>query len=407
MNKTTKSPQNNKIPELEFIALMAFLMSNVAFTIDAILPALTDIGTALNVVDDNRMQLVVTMVFLGLGLGELVFGTLSDSFGRKPIVYVGVSVFILASVLIVFALTLEIFLLCRVLQGIGLSAARSVSIAIIRDTYAGDRMARIMSFIITVFILVPMLAPLLGQFILERFNWQAIVYFQLIFIGATLLWFALRQRETLPKDKRVVLNKYLFINGLKQFVEQRQAVIYTFIAGIIQGSFITYLGSSQQIFQIQYGMLEEFPYIFGGLAFAFGISTFLNGFLVVKYGMLKLINASLYVFLATSLTYILLFMNSENPQLAILIGFLFIQFLSFGFIFGNLSSLAMQPIGHIAGIGAAIYSFISILTAVGVAYFIGKFIDDKALPIFIGFFILGIVAFILIRFSKVKVRKVG
>jgi len=198
--------QNGKkgIKEFEFVALMAFLMSNVALSIDAVLPALPDIGLSLEVANTNHLQLIIFMMFLGLGLGEIVFGTLSDSYGRKPIVYIGVSVFVLASFLIVWAPSLEVLLIGRVIQGIGLSAARSVSIAIIRDTYHGERMARIMSFIMTIFILVPMVAPLLGKFILEAYNWQAIFYFQLLFVGVTIIWFRLRQRETLAKDKRAL-----------------------------------------------------------------------------------------------------------------------------------------------------------------------------------------------------------
>jgi DHA1 family bicyclomycin/chloramphenicol resistance-like MFS transporter len=402
MNQTTDSSPKSGIREFEFIALMAFLMSNVALSIDAILPALPEIGLALEVTDSSQLQLVVVMIFLGLGLGELVFGTLSDSFGRKPIVYIGVGVFTIASLVVVFAPSLEIFLIGRVFQGIGLSAARSVSIAIIRDTYDGDRMARIMSFIMTIFILVPMIAPMLGQLILEYYNWQTIFYLQLLFIGITIVWFALRQRETLAKEKKIPISKSLFINGVKEFFRHKQSVIYTFISGIIQGSFIAYLSSSQQIFQVQYGMVEEFPLIFGGLAFSFGMASLLNGFLVVKYGMLKLVNSSLYIFVGCSLTYILIFGTASNPSLTTLLSFLFFQFLSLGFIFGNLSSLTMQPIGHIAGVGAATYSFISILVAVTIAIFVGQFIKTTVMPMFIGFFIAGVISFILIRIVKIR-----
>lgn len=400
MNNTSNLEGKSNIKEFEFIALMAFLMSNVAFAIDAILPALPNIGLALEVTDSNQLQLVVTMIFLGLGLGELVFGTLSDSFGRKPIVYVGVTLFILASILTVFAPSLEIFLLGRILQGIGLSAARSVSIAVIRDTYDGDRMARIMSFIMTVFMLVPMVGPLLGQLILEHYNWQSIFYFQLGFISLTLIWFSVRQRETLTEDKRIPMSKYLFSNGLKEFFKHKQSVTYTIVSGIIQGSFIVYLGSAQQIFDKQYGMIEAFPLIFGGLAFSFGIATLLNGFLVMKYGMLKLVSWSLSLYVISSLSYIVLFGTVVNPSVVMLIGFLFVQFLALGFIFGNLSALTMQPIGHIAGIGAAIYSFTSILIAVSIAILIGSFIEKTAVPLFIGFLIAGMISIGLIRFVR-------
>lgn len=403
MTKTANVPKGSNIKTFEFIALMAFLMSNVALSIDAILPALLDIGLALNVSDNNQLQLIVTMIFLGLGLGEIVFGTLSDSFGRKPIVYIGVSVFVLASLLIVFAPSLEVFLFGRVLQGVGLSAARSVSVAIIRDTYQGDAMARIMSFIMTIFILVPMLAPLLGQFILNAYNWQAIFYFQLIFIGITMVWFWQRQRETLTKDKRISFSKHLFTNGLKEFKKYKRSIIFTIISGIIQGGFIAYLSAAQQIFQVQYEMVEAFPYIFGGLAFSIGFSTLVNGFLVVKYGMLKLVQVSFYIFTISALTYICVIGSTTNPTLAILITFLVFQFIPIGFIFGNLSALTMQPLGHIAGIGAAIYSSSSMLIAVITAIFIGQFIENTAFPLFMGFLIIGLIAIILLQLIRRKI----
>ncbi len=388
------------IKEPEFVALMAFLMSNVALSIDTVLPALPDIGLSLQVSASNDLQLIIFMIFLGLGVGELVFGTLSDSFGRKPIVYIGVGIFIVSSFLIVWASSLEMLLIGRFIQGIGLSAARSVSIAIIRDTYEGDRMARIVSFIMTIFILVPMIAPLLGQLILETYNWQAIFYFQLFFISITIIWFWLRQQETLTKEKRITFSKHLFANGLKEYLRHKNTVIYTVTSGLIQGTFIAYLGSAQQIFQGQYQMIDEFPYIFGGLAFGMGISSLLNASLVIKYGMLKLVNLSLYLFFISALIYILLFSNDSNPALILLIIFLLIQFLAMGFIFGNLSALAMHPIGHIAGIGAAIFSFISMSLGVAVAILIGKFIQDTAVPLFVGFLLSGVVSIVLIRYIQ-------
>ena len=402
MNTTSQSITKKGLSELEFIALMAFLMSNVAFAIDAVLPALADIGLALEVSDNNQLQYIVTFLFLGLGLGELLFGTLSDSFGRKPIVYIGVGIFILASFIVVFAPSLEIFLLGRFIQGIGLSASRSVSIAIIRDTYRGDKMARIMSFIMTIFMLIPMLAPLLGQVILNSYNWQAIFYFQLFFISITIVWFGFRQKETLIESKRIPISKGLFIDGLKEYFRYKTTIMYMAIAGIVQGTFIAYLSASQQVFQIQYGLVNEFVYIFGGLALAMGFSSLLNGIFVEKYGMLKLVNISLYGFTFSALIYILLFGINTNPSVAVLIAFLAIQFLFIGLVFGNLSALAMQPIGHIAGIGAAIYNFISLFLAVIVATLIGMFIKNTAVPLFIGFFLSGIFSIVSIQQTNQK-----
>ena len=386
--------------EYEFVALMAFLMSNVALCIDTILPALPDLGAALKVSQINHLQGVITMVFLGLGIGELLFGTLSDSFGRKPIVATGVGVYVAASMIIVVAPSLEMVLLGRFLQGVGLAAARSVCIAIIRDTYVGDQMARTMSFIMGVFILVPMVAPLIGQLILDAFHWQAIMHFQVIFIGLTMIWFWFRQRETLQKENRLVFSPNIFARGFRTFFQNEGTVLYTLIAGVVQGSFFSYLSASQQIFQGQYLMVEEFPYIFGGLAIAIGISSVLNGSLVLRFGMLRLVQFSLALSVISSLCYVLLFLNAQNPPLWIFLSFLAVQFLVLGFMFGNLAALAMHPLGSIAGIGAAIFSFLSMSLAVVVAYIIGHFIDQTVMPLMMGFLLCNLVGLFLLNLRR-------
>ncbi len=398
---------NGSTSQLEFIALMAFLMSNVALSIDAILPALTNIGYTINTTEDASLQLIITMIFLGLGVGQLIFGTFSDSFGRKPIIYVGVGLFVVASLICIFAPDIETMLLGRMLQGIGLSAPRTISVSIVRDSYTGDNMARIMSFITVIFILIPMVAPLLGQFILDNFNWQAIFYFQLIFVVVTIVWFWFRQEETLSKADRILFTRRLFIDGTLEFFRHKSSVIYTIISGFIMAAFMVYLSASQQIFQEQYNMVDEFPYIFAALAFVIGISTFINGSMVIKYGMKKLVGWALYLFSITSLIYIIVFSTSSNPGLLTVMMFLFIQFLSVGFLFGNLSALAMQPIGHIAGIGAALNGFISTVMAVPLAIVMGKFISTSVLPLFTGFFICGIVGILLLKLVRNDISMSG
>lgn len=392
------------ISELEFIAMMAFLMSNVALSIDGILPGLADIGVALNHTNSNDLQGIITMIFLGLGIGQLFFGTLSDSLGRKPIVYAGVITFSLATIIVVNATSLEMMLFGRFIQGVGLSAPRSVSVSIIRDLYKGDNMARIMSFITVIFILVPMIAPILGQWILDVFYWQAIFYFQMIFTIVTVIWFALRQRETVTDGNRLKLTKSLFLDGAKEFFKHRDTVVYTIISGFMTGSFMVYLSTSKQIFQDQYGMVSEFVYIFGGISFFLGLATFFNGSIVIRYGMKKLATIALYTFTFSALSYCLLFFSSSNPSIYIIMAFIATQFLCIGFIFGNVRALAMQPIGHIAGVGASLNGFISTIMAVPIAVYIGHFIDTTALPLFIGFLSCGLISiaclYLLKHFKK-------
>jgi len=386
--------------QIEFILLMACLMSIVALSIDTILPALKPIGLSIGTVNQNENQLLITMIFLGLGLGQLIFGPISDSFGRKPVVYIGFAVFMLASFLCIAAPNIEIMVVGRILQGIGLSASRSISIAMIRDRFEGDYMAKIMSFVVTIFILVPIIAPTLGKFLLDNYGWESIFYSQLLFGIVVLCWFWKRQPETLPPAYKKKFSMAIFINGSKEFIKYRSAVIFTLISGLATGSFMVFLSTSQHIFEVQYGLVDQFPYIFGALAFSVGVATFTNGTLVVRFGMKKLVTIFSIVFSLTSLLYISIFYGETNPSISILILFLALQFFSVGFLFGNVRSLAMQPLGHIAGIGAAINGFISTIMAVPIAAFIGSFVETTALPLFIGFAACGLGSLLLLLFVK-------
>jgi len=393
--------QKSRLGQFEFIALMASLMSVVALAIDALLPALELIGFSLGTVQASDNQLIIIMIFLGLGVGPLFFGPISDSLGRKPIVYMGFAIFIIASFICVFATSLEMMIAGRILQGIGLSAPRTISIAMVRDSYSGDHMARIMSFITVVFLLVPIVAPAIGKFVLDHYNWQVIFYIQLIFSLLVSFWFWKRQPETLPSENRIPFTRHIFLDGIKELLKYKSTLGFTLISGFITGSFIVYLSGSQQIFQQQYGLVDEFPYIFAGLAISVGTATFLNGTLVLKFGMEKLVTIALFSFFGIPLLYIILFYNASNPDIIILLTFFALQFFAIGFLFGNLRALAMQPVGHIAGIGAAITGFISTLMAVPISTYIGKFIEGTALPLFVGFLICGLLSIFILLFVKI------
>lgn len=383
---------NENTFKFEFVALMASLMSIVALSIDALLPGLPAIGNDLGVTNTNDNQLLITMIFLGLGFGQLIFGPLSDSFGRKPIVYIGFIVFIIASFICLTTKSFEMMILGRVLQGVGLSSPRTLSIAIIRDCYSGNYMAKIVSIVVMVFILVPVIAPALGQLVLNFYSWHSIFYINLIYGLLIMLWFWKRQPETLDREHRIKFTSSLFIDGVKEFVKYRDAIAFTFVSGFITGSFMVYLSTSQQIFEQQYNLADLFPYIFASLAISVGLATYLNSVLVVKYGMWKIayLAAAAYAFI--SLAYVVIYWSGTNPSIEILLGFFAIQFFSVGFLFGNLRALAMQPLGHIAGIGAAINGFVSTVMAVPIANYIGSFVTNSVLPLFIGFSLFGVLS---------------
>jgi len=389
--------------EFEFVALMASLMSIVALSIDALLPALPDIGNALGVVNSNDNQMLITMIFLGLGFGQLIFGPLSDSFGRKPIVFIGFLIFVAATIVCVSSNSFEVMIAGRILQGIGLASPRTLSIAMIRDSYSGDFMAKILSIVVMVFILVPVIAPSLGQFLLHYYNWKSIFYVNLLFGVIIIVWFWKRQEETLEHANRIKFTPSLFLDGTKEFWKHKNAVAFTLISGFIMGSFMVYLSTAQQIFQVQYKLADKFPYIFASLAIAVGLATFLNSRYVIRFGMWRIAYAGTIAFCFISLLYVALFWSRDNPSIEILITFFALQFFAIGFLFGNLRSLAMQPLGHIAGIGAAINGFISTVMAVPIANYIGSFVSNSVLPLFIGFSVFGILS--LLIFIRLKLSK--
>lgn len=370
-------------------------MAIVALSIDALLPALPDIAKDLGVTDVSKNQLLITMIFLGLGFGQLIFGPLSDSFGRKPIIYVGFVLFVLASILCVSTSSFELMIVGRILQGVGLAAPRTISIAMVRDSYSGDYMAKVMSFVVMIFILVPVIAPTLGQFLITFYDWHSIFYVNLIFGLGVMFWFWKKQPETHLKENRTKLTPQLFIAGVKEFYTHKDAVAYTIISGLITGSFMVYLSTSQQIFEYQYNLADLFPYIFASLAVSVGFATFLNSALVLRFGMKKIAFTAAICFSIVSVLYVILFSSGINPDLSVLVIFFVLQFTAIGFLFGNLRSLAMEPVGHIAGVGAAVNGFFSTIMAVPIASFIGSFVMESVLPLFIGFSICGIISVIL------------
>lgn len=390
----------NQKPNFEFVALMASLMSIVALAIDALLPAISDIGIAIKSEDPTVNQLLITMIFLGLGVGQLFFGPLSDSYGRKPIVYIGFIVFAVASVICLFAPNIEIMVVGRIFQGIGLSAPRTITISIIRDSYKGDYMAKVMSFVVAFFILIPVVAPAIGKLILDEFGWEAIFYVQLFFGLLVAIWFWKRQKETLKPEYKIPFSARVFIDGTKEFLKYKETIAFTMISGLVTGAFLVYLSASQHIFENQYELKEAFPYIFAGLAVSIGLSTFLNGTLVLRFGMRKLSFMALCTFCIIALLYVIIFWGTPNPNIYILVTFLFGQFFCLGFMWGNFRSIAMEPIGHIAGIGAAINGFVSTLLSIPIATLIGYFVDDTVWPMFLGLALCGLGSFIVFMMSK-------
>ena len=380
----------------EFIALMAFSMSLVALSIDAMLPAFPEMAMSLHVPNANDVQLVISLLFVGLALGQLFYGPISDSIGRKPAMYIGFGIFILGSLLSMTAADFQQMLAGRFLQGVGAAGPRIVALALIRDRFRGSSMARVMSFVMTVFILVPMLAPALGQAILLFASWRVIFGVFVFLAMLTLTWLALRQPETLPGDLRRPFTLRGIKAGFQIVLSNRITMAYTFVTGCVSGAFFGYLNVSQQIFQGQYGVGNKFALYFALLAFAVGIASLLNGGLVMRFGMHFLANWAMRGMLLLSVVFLVaVWFTGGHPALWLFILICLLLFFCIGVLFGNLNSIAMEPLGHVAGTGAAVIGSISTLVAVLLGLVIGRAYDGSLFPMAIGFVILSTVSLLL------------
>lgn len=390
----------------EFVALMAMMMSLTALSIDAMLPALTQIGTDLGVTEANDNQLIIATLFLGLAIGQLFYGPLSDAFGRKPGVYVGLVFFTAGCLVSIFAATLPVMLVGRALQGFGLSGTRTISVAIVRDRFKGDQMAQVMSFVMATFILVPCIAPFLGQGILYIAHWSYIFWTILGLGFALFVWFHTRQQETLPKDKRIKFQRRMMLVAAKEVFTTRTSMCYTLAAGFISSAFVGFLNSSQQIFQVQFELKDDFPLFFALVALSVGIASFVNGRMVLKHGMKKMVNwAALGVFFFSSLFLVIMLGFMPTPSLLLFMIYLCATVFCTGILFGNLNSLAMEPLGHIAGMGAAIVGSVSTFISVPFGTYIGMCYNGTVLPLVVGFSIFGLLTIIVVRVSGKQAGK--
>lgn len=379
-------PTRKSITAGEFIALLALLISLTALSIDAMLPALGMIGKTLGVQETNDTQLIVSLFILGMVAGELLFGAVADAYGRRPAILLGLFIYTLGTVLALAANSLTLLLAGRIIQGIGVAGPKIGARALIRDQYEGAAMARVMSLIMMIFILVPMIAPAYGQILLLSFGWRAI--FAAFLVQALLLaiWFYFRQAETLPTSQRIPLSLSNIVQNLYRLIQHRQVLGYTLIAGLIFGMQVVYLGTAQTMFADFYQIEREFPLYFALLASAIGLASWINTRLVLHIRLHSIVQFALLGMLTSS---VLLagvgWLYAGIPPLSYFMGLCFILFACLGLLFGNINVLAMQPVKRIAGLGAAFIASFSSLVAVLVALLIGRFYDGTVFTLALGF----------------------
>ncbi|WP_428242641.1 multidrug effflux MFS transporter [Gynuella sp.] len=389
------------LPLLEFVILMALLTSLGALSIDAILPALPEIGRSLNIQDSNDTQLLISMIMLGMSVGQLLYGPLCDSWGRKPSLYSGMVVFTIGSLISMYSNTLEVMLFGRIIQGFGLASTRVVGMALVRDVYNGREMARIMSIIMMIFILIPMIAPTIGQLIMEQSSWVMVFAAFVILAWLCTLWFGIRQQETLTaEDKKPFVIKVIFAT-FKTILTHKAVMSYTMAAGFVFGAFLSYLSASQAIFEQVFNIVDDFPKYFAAMAGSFGLAAYMNSRLVMRLGMMKMINLAIKGFVGLAIILLVITLIYDGvPPFWLFFGLALPLFFSLSLMFGNLNSIAMQPMGHMAGMAAAVIGFISTLMSVACSIFIGQQFNGTLTPFFIGYVVLGLAGWFMIRIGN-------
>ncbi|MEP0519358.1 MAG: multidrug effflux MFS transporter [Hyphomicrobiales bacterium] len=388
--ETPVSAPEKPLSTVEFIALFSLITSLTAASIDGMLPALGVIGLQLGAPSHTSTQLVISLFIFGMVFGELIFGPLSDAIGRRKTILIGLAIFCAGTIVAMTAQSMEQMFLGRVIQGIGVSGPKIGSRALVRDKFSGDAMARIMSYIYMVFVLVPMLAPALGQLIMNAADWRAIFVVYLLMGIVVSVWLMARQAETLILERRVPLAFRPLTKNAGLILKHKRTMAYILALGIVFGGKLLYLSTAQSIFQDIYGVGSRFPLYFAMLAFGIGVASFSNSQLVMRYGMERLSIFALcsMCVLATCLLTLTLWHEGQPPFLAFMIicGFLFF---CFAILFSNLNAMAMQNLGRIAGLGASMVSSGSSMIAVVIAVSFGTFYQESVVPLSLAFLFSG------------------
>jgi DHA1 family bicyclomycin/chloramphenicol resistance-like MFS transporter len=385
----------------EFIALVAALTALVAMSIDAMLPALGVISTELGASHPNDRHLIILLFFGGLSLGTLIFGAVSDSLGRKPSIYIGMAFYLVGALLCFFASTFPMLIIGRFIQGFGAASPRVVSMAMVRDGAKGADMARIMSYVMSVFMLVPIIAPSIGQLVLLYGNWR-MIFLGFIAMGAlVMLWLHFRQSETLSIEKRTQFQAKVLWDSASEVVRNPISLGYTLANGFIFAGFNIFLATSQQVIGEQYGQGSRFPLWFACLAIGIAIAMILNGRYVKRIGLRRISDWATVAFLLNWVAVLAACLFTQgHPPFALLMVFFFISFFCSGMTFGNYQAMALEPMGHIAGMAAAVSGAMSSLMAILFGGAAARLYDGSVTPIGIAFVVYAGLALLTIKWAE-------
>lgn len=386
----------------EFVTLVALIMAIGAFSIDNIMPAFGPIHADLAVESNNHVQLLMTVYMVAFGVMQLVYGPVSDMIGRRPTLIIGMSIYILGSVGAVFAPTFDMLLVARAVQGLGAACTRVVSIALVRDKYAGREMARVMSLTMMIFIIVPIFAPAIGSLILWLVGWRAIFASMLVLAVVLIAWFGLRMPETLKPEFKQPFSGPVIAAAFKRTIMTRASFGYATCMGVMFGCVMSYINSAQQIFETEvYGLGHWFPLAFGSIAAVMGIAAFLNSRLVMRIGMRRLAHGAAigFTLVAALQLIVALAFGGRPPLLAFAATMAGCHFL-FSIIMPNSNAMAMEPLGDIAGTASSVMGFYTTMLGALFGYIVGQAFNGTVIPIATGYLCFGFLSVLLMLWTE-------
>ncbi len=384
---------------LEFVLMIAAMMALGALGIDSMLPNLPAIGEALGVADENRRQLIITVYLLGFGVVQVVYGPLADRFGRRPVLLFGVALYVGFSLVAALAKSFELLLVARTLQGIGAAATRVIPVSIVRDRYEGREMARVMSLTSMVFMGAPILAPSLGQAVLVVASWPYVFGLLAAFGGAVLVWTLLRLPETLHPEDRLPIRADRILASFAAAATDRSAMGYTIAQTLLFGGLLGFINSAEQVFADALHAAAVFPLVFAIAASFIAIASLVNARLVVRVGMRWLSHVALIGFILIAAAHLAVALSGRETLLV----FAALQaatMFTFGLTSGNFGAMAMEPMGHIAGVASSFQGFISMVGGTLIGFVIGQNFTGTVVPVEAGYLVCGLGTLAAVLFAE-------
>ena len=392
MSDSSSTP---RLGRLELAALAALLMAMTALAIDIMIPALSDMSSTFALTEPNDRQLTVTAYMVGLAIGQLAYGPLADRYGRRPVLLAAIAIYVAASLACAAAPAFDTLLMMRAVQGLGGAGGRVVAMAIVRDLTSGRRMAEVLSLAGTIFLAAPIFAPSLGQLILFVVPWPG-VFVTLAVIGAALaVWVAARAPETLPPERRRPLQLRSVAATYVDAMRPPASLGYTLAFALVMGGLLGFISSAEQVFVDAFGMGRAFTLAFAIIASAAAVSTLLNAGLVSRWGMRRLSHVALIAFVAINAAHAVIIAGGWQSA-AIFTALMAATWFTIGFLGGNFQALAMEPLGHIAGVGSAAIGFTSTFIGAGLGALIGRAYDGTTGPLVYGTTLVGAAALMVV-----------